>query len=223
MNPVLVTGAGGQIAARTLAHLLERGHRVVAWVRKPEDRQRLLTTYPRLEQVVVADLSRSDQVQEAVQGFSALPGGWIHLAGMYRGGVLHMSDPAELDLLMRINVGTFVPLARALLPRWSASSMDFPVQVIVLGAASGLEGAPGAPFYAASKAALRVLVRSLDRAYAAQGIRFGILNLMHPADTAANASLPPEIPRISLNTLARTLAAWVEGQLGHLQEHNLYA
>ncbi len=223
MNPILVTGAGGQIAARTLEHLLERGHRVVAWVRKEEDRARLLHKFSENLDVVVADLTREDEVRDVIQRFSVPPGGWIHLAGMYRGGAFHDTSPEHLRTLMQINVETLVIPLKALLPRWLAMEPSPGVQVVALGAGSGLEGAAGSPFYAASKAALRVLIRSLDQAYAQKGVCFGILHLMHPADTRTNTSLPSDIPRIPLTTLAHTLVLWVEGKLGHLQELNLYA
>jgi NAD(P)-dependent dehydrogenase (short-subunit alcohol dehydrogenase family) len=223
MNPILITGAGGQIAARTLEHLLKRGHRVVAWVRKEEDRTRLLHKFSENLDVVVADLTREDEVRDGVQRLPVPPGGWIHLAGMYRGGAFHETPPEHLRTLMQVNVETLVIPLKALLPLWLASEAHRPVQVVTVGAGSGLEGAAGSPFYAASKAALRVLVRSLDQAYAQRGVRFGILHLMHPADTEANATLSPDIPRIPLSSLAHTLVLWVEGNLGHLQELNLYA
>jgi NAD(P)-dependent dehydrogenase (short-subunit alcohol dehydrogenase family) len=122
----------------------------------------------------VAEVTELEAVVNLVGGFAAGP-------------LVHETDPAEFDRLMRLNITPAFNLARAAMPRLIERGTGAFVGVSARPALRPFAGAAG---YITSKAAVLAFIQALDAEYRDAGIRCNAI-LPSVIDTPANRAAQP--------------------------------
>lgn len=165
---VLITGGNRGIGLATAEAFADAGHRVAVTYRSsPPDDDRLLC--------VPCDVSDSQQVDDAFAKVEAELGPvevLVANAGFNRDGlVLRMSDDDFTEVLDTNLTGAFRAARRAVKSmmrnRWG--------RIVMLSSIVGTAGQAGQANYAASKAGLVGLARSLAREFASRGITVNVV------------------------------------------------
>jgi NAD(P)-dependent dehydrogenase (short-subunit alcohol dehydrogenase family) len=200
----LVTGAGSGIGLACVQTLLARGAQVVAAVQHEAQREALRTQAPQA-QAVVQDLL-DDTGAAGLPGVAArLMGGLDALACC--AGVFYKkgSDDTTLDEwrhTLALNLSATFVLTRAAIAHLRAARVA-DGSVVIISSQIGHVGHARGAAYAASKAGLNGMVRSLALEWAAEGLR---INAVGPgpvdtpmvaatrADPAALAAMQASIP-----------------------------
>src|SRR5262249_51086897 len=140
---------------------------------------------------IAAELSNGESVRKVVETVASDQGridGLIHLMGGFAGGqsVADTGD-AVLDQMLEVNLRSAFQMIRAVLPTMRAQGSG---RIIAIGSKAAMEPAPMAGVYAASKAALVSLVRTVARENNDTRIT---ANVVLPAtmDTPANRAAMP--------------------------------
>lgn len=197
---VLVTGASadsdiGLAICRMLAGL---GARLTLVGRRPEP---LAATQAQLDDpdrhlVAPFDLADLDAIPAWFKGLAADGGpfdGMAHSASVQGYSVLRQINRAQIESYMDFNVGSALMLARGFQQKGVCAADGGSVALI--GSVAGLAGQKGRSLYAASKAALSAVARSLALELADKKIR---VNVVAPAVVLGAkaekqfAMLPPE-------------------------------
>ncbi|MCW7945670.1 dehydrogenase [Streptomyces hygroscopicus] len=169
---VIVTGGGSGIGAATTRLLRENGHHVIVSGRRAEPLRLLeqetgALAYP-------SDVGDPDAADGLVRTALAAHGrldGLVLNAGIGRGGTVGDMSLEDWDNVMRTNVTGPLLLLRAAIPHL----LEARGSVVAVASVSALRnGASNAP-YAASKAALLQLCRSVAVDYGRQGVRANIV------------------------------------------------
>ncbi|WP_180536004.1 SDR family oxidoreductase [Micrococcus luteus] len=182
---ILVTGATRGIGQATAALLRAQGHEVVGTSRHPEDEPGEIPLVP-------LDLQDPASCRDAVERACALLGGLEALvlnAGTLDDDLILRMRPGQFEGVVETNLnGTFRVVQAALKPLLRSRGGAV---VLVSSTAAGLGGA-GQSNYAASKAGLIGLGRSLARETVRAGVR---VNVVAPGliGTGMADTLPPEI------------------------------
>ena len=158
----LVTGAASGLGRALVGRLSDSGWRVAEFdIREAEG--------GRIRQVDVAD---AGQVQKAVDDVVTELGGLdaaVNCAGVFHNNLspVHTIDDAAWALPLQVNLTGSFNLARAVLPQLMISR-----GVLVLVASTAADHPqPGGAAYAASKAGVRALARSVALEYGPRGVR----------------------------------------------------
>lgn len=197
---VLLTGASvdsdiGRTIAVTLAGL---GARLVLTARRSDalEATRALLPAPESHEVAPFDLSDLDAIPGWLKGVAAEGGpldGLVHSASVQGYTVLRTLNAADIDRYFRLNTGAAAMLARGFQQRGVAAPGGG--AIVYIGSVAGLSGQKGRALYAASKAGLTALARSLALELADRRIR---VNVVAPAVVLGRqaerqfAMLPPE-------------------------------
>lgn len=190
-STVLVTGATGELGRSVVRELLADGRAVTATWRRNEQRDRLtheIGEEPRLG-LVEAELTDPAGAAAAVQSVGDDLDAVVNLVGGYGGGrKLGEAEPDELDRMLSLNATPLFLLARAAMPVLAAAGGG---AVVGVAARPALLPRGGDAAYAAAKAAVLSLVRSLDVEYRALGVR---ANAIVPSaiDTPENRAAMPK-------------------------------
>jgi NAD(P)-dependent dehydrogenase (short-subunit alcohol dehydrogenase family) len=187
---VLVAGGTGALGRAVVHELLGAGREVtVTWIRKDE-RERMedeLAGESGLR-LVEANLGDQEGAGAAVAEAEGSLGAVVNLVGGYAGGhKVGDADPGEIDRMMALNVRPLFLLARAAMPVLSEAGGGAFVGV---SARTALEPRGGDSAYAAAKAAVLALVRSLAAEYRDRGVRVNAI-LPSAIDTPANRESMP--------------------------------
>lgn len=193
----IVTGAGGAIAG-AIIDALAAGGANLALIDRNADHVK-----PRAERfgalALGADLTTpagaDEMVTRVVERWGRVDG-LVHTVGGFAMGRLHEADPATYDRMFDLNVRTLFNAVRAVLPRMLARGTGFIAGIASQPAWTG--SANGSALYAAAKAAVATLLRSLDEELKGTAIRTTILYPMGAVDTIANRR---EMPDVDPNTL----------------------
>jgi NAD(P)-dependent dehydrogenase (short-subunit alcohol dehydrogenase family) len=183
---ILVTGATGGLGSAVTAAFLAAGARVGAVSRKAggNDTDSYCT--------VVGDISNTENAAAAVKGLGERWGridGLIHLVGGFAGGSpVSETTEAALDQMFEINFKTAFHMIRAVLPAMRSQGAG---RIIAVGSKAAVEPAPGAGVYAASKAALVSLIRTVALENRKHGVTANII-LPSTIDTPANRAAMPK-------------------------------
>ncbi len=165
---VIITGGGTGIGAATARLLSANGYQVVVSGRRPDPLHRVAQETGALPHP--ADIGDPEAVQGLVDTAVAAYGrldGLVLNAGIGRGGGVGELSTDDWDAVMRTNVtGPFL-LLRAVLPHLLAARGA----VVAVASVSALRNGMGNAAYAASKAALLQLCRSLAVDYGPRGVR----------------------------------------------------
>lgn len=180
---VLVTGASsdsdiGRTLCVTLADL---GAALVLTGRRPEplEETRAALDEPGRHSVAPFDLADLDTLPGWMKGLAADGGpldGVVHSASVQGYTVLRQMSRAQIDRYLTLNVGAALMLARGFAQKGVHAANGGSLALI--GSVAGLKGQKGRSLYAASKAALVAVARSLALELADRRIR---VNVVAPA------------------------------------------
>ena len=183
---LLVTGAASGIGAATVDRLLEEGANVLAFDRArtpPRD-----AAEPRFV-VHVGDVTRQADVDAAFalahRSFGGLDG-VVHCAGVTADGVIWKLDDAQWQRVLDVNLTGSFRVVRAAVPALRARGQG---TIVLIASINGLRGKFGQSNYAASKAGVVALAKSVAHEAGAFGIR---VNAVAPGlvRTTMTADLP---------------------------------
>lgn len=187
----LITGGTAGIGLETARQFLAEGAQVAITGRNQEA---LAAAARALDQRVLAIRSDAGQLQDQQALAQQLRAHWprLDIAFLNAGDVTHRPmgewDEASYDQLMATNLKGPFFLLQALLPL-----LANPSSVILCGSTSAHIGLPQSSAYAASKAGLLSLARTLSGEWKTRGIR---VNGLSPGPTETSAlgklGLPPE-------------------------------
>jgi NAD(P)-dependent dehydrogenase (short-subunit alcohol dehydrogenase family) len=169
----IVTGAGRGIGAAIARALDREGARVALVARSLDELNETAAGLVNDPVVVTADLGTGDGPAAAVDAAVERLGGRLDVLVNNAGMALRKpSDELtvdEVDLVWQVNVRSALLVTAAAIPHLLASDH---ASVVSISSISGLRGAPRRAVYAASKAALDGMTRSLAMEFGPRGIRF---------------------------------------------------
>lgn len=194
---VLVTGAGGDLAATVVPSLVAGGWRVAATAR-PGHEAKVEARYAELGDavhVIGVDLASPEGTAGAVArlgGALGSPAALVHLAGLFEPGpAADAGSAAAAEALERAlsgNLRSAVNAAAAVLPAMLAAGSG---AIVGVGAAAVRSPSPGAVAYAAAKAALAAYFRSLAAQVAKRGVNVSLVMPAGSFDTPGNRESMP--------------------------------
>lgn len=201
MRPTLVTGASSGIGLAVAQALLAEGWPVLGLSRSAP--QGLGPDYAH----VAADLLDTPALMAALDGLPPLQA-VVHAAGLLRVGRHDGFDHEDGQRMWRLHVDVAARLIGTLAPRLPDGG-----RIVLIGSRVA-RGAPGRALYAASKAAMSGLVRSVAAELAPRGITVNIVApgatdtpmLRDPARAAEAPRLPPIGRLIRPDEVAATVA-----------------
>jgi len=169
----LVTGASSGIGRETAIVLSQLGSRVVLTGRKPEQLEATLKLMAQGGHALEPfDLTQLDQIPEWIKTLAGRHGpfdGLVHSAGFRKTVALRSLSVDVLHQTFRVNLDSAVMLAKGFRQKGCCSSGRS--SIVFMSSASALVGVPATAAYAAAKAALIGLTRSLASELAREGIR----------------------------------------------------
>ncbi len=162
MPAVLVTGASTGIGEATALHLVERGHRVFAGVRRADDGERLQEQAGAGLTPVMLDVTDEAQVEAAAREVGDQLGttrfaGIVNNAGVARGGPLEYLPLDEWRFQFEVNVFGQIAVTKAFLPLIRTGHG----RVLFVGSISGRFATALMGPYCGSKFALEAIAESL--------------------------------------------------------------
>jgi 3-oxoacyl-[acyl-carrier protein] reductase len=180
----IVTGGSGGIGGAILRAFQDAGaHAISLDLARPlRDDQRWIETD------VTSDASAGAAVEKVAQEYGRIDL-VVHAAGVTRDAVLWKLGVEDWDLIHNVNLRGAFLLLRSAIPVMRQGQGG---RVVLIGSINGSRGKFGLTAYAASKAGLIGLARSLARETA----RFGILvNVVEPGmvRTPMTEALPPQV------------------------------
>lgn len=175
----LVTGAGRGIGRSIAVSLAAAGHPVVInYVSRADDAKQTLQAVEERggEGICVqADVSESAQVEtlfEQAEGWLGSVGVLVNNAGVRADGLaISMSDDAWDKVLATNLYGTFACCRRALRPMLKERAG----RIVNVASVAGLHGSPGQVNYAAAKAGVIAVTKTLAREVAGKGITVNVI------------------------------------------------
>jgi len=178
---VLVTGGNAGIGLAVAQRLAALGHRVAVTHHASGAPDDLLP--------VKCDVADPDSVREAVEQVAAEHGAveiMVASAGIVRDGLMMRMPDRDWDDVIDTNLRGSWAAARAVIPAMAKARFG---RLLFVSSVVGTVGSAGQANYAASKAGLIGLARSLAREYAPRGITSNVLapGLVDTAMTAALA------------------------------------
>jgi NAD(P)-dependent dehydrogenase (short-subunit alcohol dehydrogenase family) len=191
---VLVAGATGSLGVAVVRELLAAGREVWGtWMsRAGRDRAEAELGGASGLTLVEADLTNPAAVDAAVAAPGEALGAVVDLVGGYAGsGPVGNADPDELERMMALNVRPLYLLARAAMPVLARAGGG---ALVGVAARPAVRPAGGDAAYAASKAAVLNLIRSLDAEYAEEGVRANAI-VPNVIDTPQNREAMPSADR----------------------------
>lgn len=163
---VLITGAGGNLGRAVAQRFHAEGSRLALIDRNTETLQACLTELGFAEGDTLlgaVDLTQKQAVEDfitqAVEKFGKVDV-LVNVAGGFRfSGLVHESNPEDLDFLFQINVKTAYLMSAAAAKRMVDAGVAG--RIINVGARAALAGAAGIAAYTATKAAVLRLTESM--------------------------------------------------------------
>lgn len=193
---MLVAGGSGGIGAAVVAALQAAGAEVISIDRPGAEPPRGAVHLP-------CDLGDAAAIAALAPHLPATLHAFVHCAGITRDGVSWKLPPAAWSEVLRVNLDSAFHLLQLCVPRLRQAGGG---SIVLVASINGERGKFGQANYAASKAGLIALGKSVAREVGAFGIR---VNAVAPGwiDTAMTAGLGDE-------QRARALAETALGRLG---------
>ena len=184
---VVITGATGGLGTAVTAAFLDAGAKVAAVDRMAGGKEAAENFV-----AIAADLTTQDGAKNVAWSVIEQWGRIdvvVELVGGYAGGkTVADSDDAAFDQMMNLNVRTAFHMFRAVLPLMRAENHG---RILAIGSRAAVEPAPMSALYAASKAALVSLVRSIAAENADHKITANVI-LPGTMDTPGNRAAMPK-------------------------------
>ena len=181
---VLVTGGSRGIGLACARAFAAQGHRVaVTFSATPVDEPGLLA--------VKCDVTDADQVDAAMAAVEEQLGAvevLVANAGITRDGLLVRMSESDFTDVIDTNLTATWRLAKRLVPKMMKARWG---RIVVVSSVGAYIGAPGQANYAASKAGLIGLARSIAREYGPRGITANVV-APGPIDTDMLATMPED-------------------------------
>ncbi len=200
---VLVTGGSRGIGLACARAFAADGHRVaVTSSSTPVDEPGLTT--------VACDVTDPDQVEAAILSVEDQLGPvevLVACAGITRDNLLVRMSEDDFQAVLATNLTATWRLAKRVVPKMMRARWG---RIITVSSVGAYIGAPGQANYAASKAGLIGLTRSIAREYGARGITANVV-APGPIQTDMLAALPDD-------ALAAMAAQVPVGRIGHADE-----
>jgi len=176
MKTWFITGAAGGLAIQMVHHLLERGDRVAATIRKPGALEELQTQYGSLLWQANLDLTNATQIKEVAERAIAELGTIDVVVnnaayGLY--GAIEEASDDQLEHQFQTNVFGSLRVAKAFLPYFRSRGAGHIVQI---SSKAGHYATPGMGLYSASKWAIEGAFEALAKEIAPFGIKTTIVN-----------------------------------------------
>ncbi|MFK7829912.1 MAG: SDR family NAD(P)-dependent oxidoreductase [Congregibacter sp.] len=168
----LITGGSKGIGLATARRVIEQGERVAILARGDDVHTRAAELGAQC-MACQADVSDAAAVTAAVESVVAQWGRVdriVNNAGLHRGGKIARLKTEDWDAVLAVNLSGALGVIRAAEPHLSEASA-----IINVGAVVGFRGFPGDAAYAASKAGLAGLTRSLAIELAPRGITVNLV------------------------------------------------
>jgi NAD(P)-dependent dehydrogenase (short-subunit alcohol dehydrogenase family) len=182
---VVVTGGRGGLGGAVVEAFIAAG----AICHVPERSATGASARERVIPIVGIDLTREEQVRAL---YAQLPALWasVHLAGGYAGAPITDTTLADLRAQLDLNLVTAFLCSREAVRNMTASSASGGGRIVNVTSRAALVPSGGAIAYAAAKAGVVALTRSLAEEVRAQGI---LVNAIAPSiiDTPANRAAMP--------------------------------
>ena len=180
----VITGASGGLGTWVTQAFVNAGARIIGIARAAAPAQGLFTG-------VGADLTSAEGARLAIDEAWSIHGridSLIHLVGSFAGGAsVAESDPSTFSGMFDVNVRSAFYVMRAVLPHMREAYRG---TLVMTGSKAAIEPSPGAGLYAASKAALLSLTRTVAAENSNRGITANIV-LPGTMDTPANREAMP--------------------------------
>lgn len=168
----IVTGAGRGIGAACARHLDAAGARVALVSRTRSELDEVAATLANEPVTIVADVGTPDgpggAAAEALAAFGGRCDVLVNNAATLLRKDSHAVTVDELDLLWNVNVRSILLLNAAVVPAMLEHGRG---SIVSISSVSGLRGTPRRSVYAATKAALDGMTRSMAMEYGPRGIR----------------------------------------------------
>ncbi len=171
----VVTGSGNGIGRAIARALADAGARVAVSDVLVEDGERTvqeITESGGTAVFIAADVSDPEQAQNLMASAASLLGGLdilVNNAGTSGGPArLHEVEPDAFDRVIRVNLGGTFLCSKYAIPHFLAQGDG---RIVNIASTYGMVGAPNAPAYCASKAAIINLTRQLAVDYGPDHIR----------------------------------------------------
>jgi NAD(P)-dependent dehydrogenase (short-subunit alcohol dehydrogenase family) len=184
----LITGAKGGLGNFVTAAFLEAGATVAGVSRSIQ-----ASDFPHARFAAMpAELSSgeaarrlADEVAARFQKIDIL----VHLVGGFAGGKpVHQTDDETLERMLDVNLKSVFFMVRAVLPHMRNRGSG---RILAIGSRAAVEPSPGAGAYAASKAALVSLIRTIATENKDRGISANVI-LPGTMDTPLNRKFDPQ-------------------------------
>ncbi|MBB6172933.1 2-hydroxycyclohexanecarboxyl-CoA dehydrogenase [Nocardiopsis mwathae] len=177
----LVTGGAGGIGRAVCAALAEAGAEVIVCDLDEHRAREVARTLPagRAVGIDLGDRSRVEAGVARIRGIAPHVDVLVHNAGIGVLGPFAESDPADWDLMWRVNTRAPMLLTRAFLPGMIARGRG---RLVFVSSDGARAGAGGEGAYAATKSALFGLAKTLARETARYGVTSNVV-CPGPTDT----------------------------------------
>jgi len=184
----LITGAKGGLGSFVTAAFLEAGATVAGVSRSIQ-----VSDFPHARfAAMTAELSSgeaarrlADEVAARFQKIDIL----VHLVGGFAGGKpVHQTDDETFERMLDVNLKSAFYMARAVLPHMRNRGSG---RILAIGSRAAVEPSAGAGAYAASKAALVSLIRTIATENKDRGISANVI-LPGMMDTPLNRKFDPQ-------------------------------
>jgi NAD(P)-dependent dehydrogenase (short-subunit alcohol dehydrogenase family) len=179
---MLVTGGTGGLGRGVLTELRAEGATIVTTAHRPQTIEGV--------QVEVADLLDPASVPPLVERLIATHeriDGLVCLVGGFAGGTFIQTDDHTWREMVELNLNTAVNSIRAVLPHMTERGYG---RIVTIGSRPAIDPSPNTSAYAAAKASVIALTRSLGRELRGSGVTINCI-LPSTIDTPANREMMP--------------------------------
>jgi len=205
VETIAITGASRGIGAASAKHLASTRRRLVLVSRSEQSLVSLCRSLPGEAVPVVADLSVETGGQELLSILaerSLVPDGWILNAGMANDVQFTATEGTAIKRELQLNYLTPLSILAAEVRRMKARGRG---RIVTVGSLTSFVPFPGNATYAASKAALFTLVRSLRAELNGSGVELGVV-LPGYTRTAMTNGMSSMVPSMSADEVGRCVA-----------------